>query len=371
MRGRILVWLLMLGGALLLFAPKVYAAQEEPEETWQAQMEALPLEGVDDVLEKEGVSFSAILDSIAQGNWRGTTEMKTGLRAVFSAMSSQKELFRELFFLAAASALLAQTEGATKRAPLGVMVCSLALTALVLASFYTSAHLVAQTVGHMEELLSQMLPVYLTLMAMSGQITQTAALAPAVMGGSFFVTKIVREIVVPAVGFGVCIAFVNALSPRQTFGALARLCRQGTSWALKGVSLSFMAVLGLMKLGTSGMDGALGQTAKAAVGAVPIVGDILTGSVEAAGSISALLRHSAMVGVAVALFFVVLLPVLQVGAVMLLYKVAAALLEPIAEKRIISSLESAGDFTALLLGALFVCVLAFWFGAVLLLTVVG
>ena len=44
-------------------------------------------------------------------------------------------------------------------------------------------------------------------------------------------------------------------------------------------------------------------------------------------------------------------------------------MEPVAEPKLIGALNGAGEFTALLLGALFVCCICFLFGSMLLLTV--
>ena len=284
----------------LLFPPKVYAAEEIDA---RALVEQMPTEGVDRVLEENDVSFGQWMEELATSSFSLGQAAKEVM--VQGGVGGQITGLKEVILLALFGGLLWQMadENTLKT---GGFLCTMAMTALVMTVFYSAVHMVMDTINRLSELLTQMLPVYVTLMTMSGQAVATATMAPFVMGGAFLVTK----------------AMIYVLLPLISFGA-----------------------------------------------PVTVVGDILSSSVEAAKTLTDLLRGWTAAASILAVGVVVVMPMLQVLFYCLFFKGAAALLEPVAEPKLIGALNGAGEFTALLLGALFVCCICFLFGSMLLLTV--
>lgn len=347
----------------LLFPPKVYAADKMDA---RVLVEQMPTEGVDRVLEENDVSFGQWMEELATSSFSLGQAAKEVM--VQGGVGGQITGLKEVILLALFGGLLWQMadENTLKT---GGFLCTMAMTVLVMTVFYSAVHMVMDTINRLSELLTQMLPVYVTLMTMSGQAVATATMAPFVMGGAFLVTKAMIYVLLPLISFGASVTMINHLSPRKVFTSLSSLLKEIAGWGLKGLALFFMGILSFQKLTTGGATTLAGKSAKIAVEAVPVVGDILSSSVEAAKTLTDLLRGWTAAAAILAVGVVVVMPMLQVLFYCLFFKGAAALLEPVAEPKLIGALNGAGEFTALLLGALFVCCICFLFGSMLLLTV--
>ena len=68
------------------------------------------------------------------------------------------------------------------------------------------------------------------------------------------------------------------------------LLREGLSWLMKGIAFLFMALLSLQKLGGTVLNQGTAKTAKAIVGSVPIIGDVMGGAVDTAAALTGITR---------------------------------------------------------------------------------
>ncbi len=360
---RVLVMTVFFCAMAVLFAPKVYAGEIWDVETAAQQ---LPTEGVDRLLEENEVSIHQWMEEMAEGSFSlGQAAKEVMVRGgVWGQMAGLKEVI----LLALFGGLLWQMadENSLKT---GGFLCVMTMTVLVMTVFFSAVHVVMDAANRLSELLTQMLPVYVTLMTMSGQAVQTAAMVPFVMGGALFVTKAVTHVLLPLISFGAAVTMINHLSPRKVFNSLSGLLKEAAGWGLKGLAFFFMGILSLQKLTTAAAGTIVGKSAKLAVEAVPVVGEILSSSVEAAKTLTDLLRGWTAVAAFLAVGVVVAAPMIQTAFYCLFFKGAAALLEPVAEPKFIGALQGAGDFAVLLLGTLAVCCVCFLFGSLLLLTV--
>lgn len=93
--------------------------------------------------------------------------------------------------------------------------------------------------------------------------------------------------------------------------------------------------------------------------AIPGVGDLLGGAAEVTIGTLVLVKNG--IGVVGALFAVLLclVPLVEVGLVVLLYKFTAALLQPVSDARVIGCIESVGDGLRLFMRVLFTTGLLF------------
>ena len=114
----------------------------------------------------------------------------------------------------------------------------------------------------------------------------------------------------------------------------------------------------------------MSETAKSAVGAVPVVGKVMEGAVETAASFTGLIRSSVGLGTVFLVTAIVFIPFVKLGVIWFIYKFAAAVIEPVSEPRLIKALSAAGDFSALLMAAVFVVAIMFVFSAIVLLTAI-
>lgn len=129
------------------------------------------------------------------------------------------------------------------------------------------------------------------------------------------------------------------------------------------ISASFTVFIGIITMYGIGanIDGVTIRTAKFAVdNFIPIIGKFLSDAVEAVIGCSAILKNGiGMIGLVV-LFFICIAPAIKITVLIFIYKVIAALVEPIASINISSSFsEVSKSLLLLLIGILSVATMFF------------
>ncbi len=340
------------------------------EESYLQQLEALD-EATDGYL--EDTSFTDLMQAIA-GDWSFSVNEigeKLGEMA-FGEVRTQSRLIIQMLAVTILAAVLRQLTGSfagKEVGELGFYVCYMVLIAVILQTFFEITETVVLRMEKCTDAFHVMLPVFLVLSASSGNLTQTALMGPTMMGGCTLIATMMRTVIVPVVLVAVALEMTDKLSEQPITARFAKLLRQCVAWGLKGLACGFMLLLSIQKLGGGAVNSLTVRTAKIAVNAVPIVGDVMGGAVDTAAAVSATLRHSTLA--AVILFFLLFcLPLmLKLLVMMLIFKLTAAAAESICETRLVDCIGIAGDYTALLLGAVFLVQVMLLFAAVLLLGV--
>ncbi|MEA5084260.1 MAG: stage III sporulation protein AE [Lachnospiraceae bacterium] len=374
MRKRV-ICIFILICALFIFPQKIHA--EETQTVVNQQLDRLRIEEIDDtadeLLEDSDFSFSQTVKDIVSGGWQFSFKdcITKIVGLVFSEIFGQIKLLRRIIFIAILCGFLKTLEdsfGGKTASELGFYVCYILLIYIVMASFYENSVMVAQTTDKLILMLKEMLPAFLALMAASGRVVDSAVMAPLIMGAAMLISTLIQSMIVPAIGLTAMLEIANHISDKGLLSNLSELMKTVISVCLKGCAFAFMGVTALQKTGAAGLNGMVTKTAKVAVGAVPVVGDIMSGAVETAANFTGLLKGSVTVATVLLVAAMVMLPVIKLGVMFFIYKLAAAVIEPVSEPRLIKALNSAGDFSALLLGALFVVAVMFVFSAIILLS---
>lgn len=352
---------------LLLFPCQIYGT----EDSYLQELEVID-EATEDYL--EGTSFTALMESISSGEMSfSMDELREKLgEMAFGEVRTQSKLILQLLMVTILAAVLRQLTGSfagKEVGELGFYVCYMILIAVILQTFFQITEAVVLRMEQCTDAFYVMLPVFLAFAASSGNLTQTALMGPTMMGGCTLIATVMRTIVVPVVLVAVALEMTDKLSEKPMTARFAKLLRQCLSWGLKGLACGFMLLLSIQKLGGGAINSLTVRTAKIAVNAVPIVGDVMGGAVDTAAAVSGTLRHSTLA--AVILFFVLFcLPlILKLVVMTLIFKFTAAAAESICETRLVDCIGIAGDYTALLLGAVFLVQVMLLFAAVLLLGV--
>ena len=131
--------------------------------------------------------------------------------------------------------------------------------------------------------------------------------------------------------------------------------------------MAFLFLLSLQKIGGGALNGLAAKTAKIAVGAVPVVGDMMGGTVEMAAAVAGTLRSGTLAAAAVFLLLLCIPIAVKLVVILLVFRFTAAAAEFICEERLVECIAAAGEYTGLLLGVIVLGEGMFLFSALLLL----
>lgn len=364
--------------ACIVFSQEIYATENEEISTIvDTEINKLGLSEVDYFLQDSDVdmSFSEMVKDVAQNGFSFSFKdaIKKIVTTIFDEVFSQLGLMKRIIFIAIFCGFLKTLEdsfGGKTASELGFFVCYIIIIYIVMTSFYENSKLVSNTTEQLITLLKHMIPCFITIVAFSGAVAQSAVMGTFIMGAASILSWVIQTLIVPFISITAMLDIANNISETGILGQLSSFLKKVIGFCLKGCAFAFMSICTLQKIGAAGVSGLIGKTAKSAISAVPVVGDIMSSAVEMAAGLTGLLRSSVAVASIVFVCVIVMTPVIKLLIIYLIYKISAALIEPISEPRLIKALSSAGDFTGLLMGAIFVVSSMFIFSTIILLTVV-
>lgn len=185
------------------------------------------------------------------------------------------------------------------------------------------------------------------------------------------VGTLIGRVIVPQITFSVLLGVFNCLWDKSTVGRLSKLMAFCVEWELKACALLFTGLLALARIGVVPASAAVGKGVKLAVGAVPVVGAAFQNSVEAVAGFAAVLKGGAAAAFVMLIVLAAFATFAKLAAVMLAYKLTAALTEPMGSKKITDMTDIAGDGIKLLVGAYFAVAVIFISAVVIMLGSLG
>lgn len=300
-------------------------------------------------------SFADLLDMIFGG--------------LFSDISKQASNIKKITALIIVCGLLksiSSSLGSKEVNDLCFFVCYSVIIYIIMTSFIEETVLVKENIQRFANVNTAMIPVFVTISAMTGRAISAAALSSAVMLFSSVVSTFLCGVFMPVITAAAGLEMVNNVFEEDMFSSLLDFIKYILSMSLKILGIAFTTVISFQRLGTTAASSLAVKAAKNAVNCVPVVGDILSSSAQTVADAGAAVGNAVAAACAVGAVVISAAPVLRLAVVLIAFKLTAALTEPAGEKRITKTLNSAGDYIAILIGAVFLSAIMFVFSAVIL-----
>jgi len=322
-----------------------------------------------------GVSITDIMENVLSGEDTGFFEYITDsvsdvlFREIKDCIKLIKPMLMAVFFSALIKTINSSfnSKAVTE---LSFYVCYIVMIFVITEIFYLTSEMVRESLAELGNMVVASMPVFYTLMVASGGYSSALVTGPFVAGVAGTMAGFSKTVIVPAISLGMTLEIVNNITEREKIGKLSELINKCVKWMLKGICGGFIAFLSLQKIGSSAADMASGKTVKALMGAVPVVGDTLSGAIETAVAMTGAVKSSYLVAIIIVIGIICLVPIVKVFVVMMTLKIVAAVTEPLGEKRFIKCISAAGDHIGLLLSTLFTAMIMFMFAAILLIGVI-
>ncbi|MCL1845151.1 MAG: stage III sporulation protein AE [Defluviitaleaceae bacterium] len=299
-----------------------------------------------------GDAISGRLDLSFGGIFSAVTEI------VFAEFLAHGGLIRQLIIIAILGALmsvLTETFRSKSAGETGFYVTYLMAVLPAIASFYIAVEILNGLVGLTDGIMQAAIPLMFGLMAMGGNFTGAASLNPLLFMGLQAISWYISSIFVPLVLMCAALDIIGQLSINGSDGNKlekpAEFLRKIASWSLKGILATFAFLLTLQRISAPIMSNAAIRTSRSVAGAVPVVGDAFTAAVDTVVHFSQAARSGVLVALVIVLCLAVAAPLIKIFVMSLVYRGVAAFLAPIADKRLITLLDSIGKNMGMLFNA--------------------
>ena len=346
---------------LVLMIPN-YAFAESQEEIMSSTQEKFNISGFLKEAQKytnesfEEIDLSSMLGQAIQGKIDNNKLYKIIIKLLGKEVSSSlKILISILVIIVIHGILKAITDGLENNSVSQIIyfVQYILIVTLIMSNFSEIIKLVKDTSNNLVGFINVLIQLLLTLMVYTGSIATSTIIEPIVLFISNFVGNIISDILIPIVLVIVVFSIVSKISERVQIEKISKFLKSGVMWALGVILTVFVGVVSLEGTLSSSVDGVTAKTAKAAVSTViPVVGKILGDVVDSVLGCGVILKNAVgFVGVIVILS-ICIMPIIKIGTLSIIYSLASAVVQPIADEKIVKLLDEMSGVFKLLLGIL-------------------
>lgn len=224
------------------------------------------------------------------------------------------------------------------------------IVTLIMANFTSVIEVTRQTIQNLVGFMNSLIPILITLMITTGNITTANVIQPVILFLISFIGNAILTVILPLVLIATVLGIVSNISDKIQINKLSKYFKSSIVWVL-GIALTiFVGVLSIEGTLTSSVDGLTAKTAKAAVSSfIPVVGKILGDAVDTVIGCSAVLKNAVGIVGIIIIIGICILPIIKLAILTISYYLASAICEVIADEKIVKLLEQmAGGFKILL-----------------------
>lgn len=222
--------------------------------------------------------------------------------------------------------------------------CYALLIMILSKSFIISINIAIDIIKDLSDFMAAILPVLVIMLGTVGGFTQAATMDPLVIGATLIIPRIYTNIIIPLILITFVLEFTNNISTEHKISNLCKLIKQTTLY-LQGITLTiFIALLTIRGITSSTIDAVTLKTAKFAIdNFIPIVGKAFSDAITSVAGYSLIIKNAVSSVGLIVIILMMLYPLIKLMLISFVYKITAAIIEPISDKRITSSIASAGD----------------------------
>ena len=224
------------------------------------------------------------------------------------------------------------------------------IVTLIMSNFTEIIKIVKNTADDLVGFINVLMPLLLTLMMYTGSIATTSLLEPIILFAINFIANLIKNILIPIVLIIVVFSIISKISEKMQIEKLSKFLKSSVVWVLGIVLTIFVGVVSLEGTLSSSVDGI---TAKSAVSTIiPVVGKVLGDVVDSVLGCGIILKNAiGLIGVIIVIG-ICIIPIIKIATMCIMYSLASAVVQPIADDKIVKVLDEMGGVFKLLLGIL-------------------
>ncbi len=233
------------------------------------------------------------------------------------------------------------------------------LITICLDSFRVLMDSVENGIGNLLEFLKILSPVYFMAVAIATGSVTSIAFYNLILLLIYIIESLVLSILLPVVQIYMVIRILNDLSSEEFLSKFAELLQTVIVWTLRTVFGGVIGINIIQGLLSPAIDYVKRSILTKGGEAIPIVGNAVGSVTEIILGTAVLIKNSIGILGALICVAICLSPMIQMAVIVLLYKLTAALIQPISDKRMVGCISSMADGSTLLLRIIFTSCMLF------------
>lgn len=323
----------------------------EMEETIDGYLDELDFSDIDKMLsEQEGtdeLDFRALVERMLDGE-----EIEKGwlFEKIFSAVFSEVREFRgtmiQIIILCIVFAILYNFANVFENpavTEISFYMVYILLLVLLMKSFFILRDVSVAAISRVMMFLQVMIPLFTASMVFSGQITTAAGFYDMTFLLIYGMEWMMQRLVIPGIQIYVVLELMNFLTGEEMLSKMTSLIKSGILWVVKCLFTVVIGINVVQNLLTPVIDtfksGLIAKTA----GLMPGLGTSINAVTEIMVGSGIIIKNGIGMAAIVVLLILCAGPLIKVWVMTFLYKLLAAMMQPVADKRVIGCIAGTGE----------------------------
>ena len=345
----------------LLFSIPVQASNGEQGNTQEQLLDSMELEkmqeAVNELLGEETFSVKESIKKALSGEEPFSAEHfgEIGKAFLYQQLLPDKKILVQVILLVLAASLFSNFTGMFGKGETGGIsfyMVYLFLLTILMKSFGQMSRIISSGLEDFVFFMKALMPSYFLAVTAAGGVASAMIFYNMVLAVIYVIQVILLKLVVPGIHLFVLFQLVNYLHKEDILSKMAEFFKMILEWTLHTCVAVLVGMQVIQNMISPAVDSlkrdVIGKTATA----IPAVGNAIDGVTEVALGTAVLIRNCiGVVGILV-LLLLGLPPIIRLGVTTLIYKLLAAVVQPVADKRMTGCLSTMGEGCRLLLRVL-------------------
>lgn len=290
------------------------------------------------------ITFSDIVGQMIQGKWEldGRKLMDWLIDLLWSEIADNKDLLFMVLLLAVSCTFVKNMADAFRNSYVSDICFALIymqMTVMLLKSFQIAGGIVTDALNRIVEFMTVLVPVFCMTLSLSMANLTSSGFYQLAFIVIYLVQWILLELLIPLVQVLVVLQFMNYMIKGERFTRMCELLEDGIRWSLKFMVSVIVGLNVIQVMVAPAVDRLKMSSVTKGVGMIPGVGNISNALSDMLLGAGMVIKSSVGTAGIVVLLLIAMLPFLKLLILALLYKVTAAVTEPVADKRIAGSIN--------------------------------
>lgn len=372
-KGRFLFTILLV---LIVFGlgTKIVNAKEDPEtDILQDEIQDALLaefdfneieENLDRMFPQEKISFSDVFSALMSGNMAET--IRIFLRFLTDQISYEFDYNRRslvyVLMTALTAAVFSNFAGAFKSrqiSDISFYIMYMLLITLCLTSFRISAEGLEDRLSALVDFMRVLCPSYFLAVAFASGSVTSLFFYNVILFLIYVVELVIVRFLLPVVNIYIMVRVLGNLTGEDFLSEFADLIRKAVSWILKTLLICVVSVNVVQGLLAPAIDAVKRSALTRTAEALPWVGNAVGGVAEVVLGTAVLIKNGIGMAGAVITIAICAIPILQMLIMAFMYKLAAALVQPVSDKRITTCISGISEGYEIMVKVIFTSGLLF------------
>lgn len=324
---------------------------QEWQETMEGYLDELDFTEIDKLLGQqeitEGLDYRELVERLTNGEeiekgW--LLDQITGV--IFSEVRSFRGTLTKIVLLCIVFAILHNFANVFEHpavTEISFYMVYMILLVLLMNSFFILRDVTVTVISQMMTFLKILIPVFTTSLVFSGQITTAAGFYDMTFVLIYGMEWVMQRLIVPAIQIYVVLELMNYLTEEELLSRMTGLVKSGILWVMKVLFTVVIGINVVQNLLTPVIDTFKSSMIAKTAGLVPGLGASINAVTEIMVGSGIIIKNGIGLAAIIVLLALCAGPLIKVWVMTFLYKIVEAVIQPVADKRIIGSIGGAGE----------------------------